>query len=72
MQILIVTQNLYLHYTDLLLASLEVIEEVLESTNRRMKADKKAELVAAIYERYDDTEKEVDRKGILRLIKATV
>lgn len=56
----------------LLEASIEAVEEVLEDTDRTMRPDKKAELIAAIYELYADTEKSIDKPRVLRLVKSAL
>jgi hypothetical protein len=57
---------------ELLQASIEAVEEVLEATDRAMSVDKKAELIAAIYDLYEDAEKSIDKSRVLRLVKSAL
>lgn len=57
---------------ELLFACIEAVEEILNATDRVMDAAKKAELIAAIYDLYDDTEKEIDKSRVLRLVNSTL
>lgn len=56
----------------LLEACIEAVEEVLEDTGREMRPDKKAKLIAAIYDLYSDTEKTIDKPRVLRLVKSAL
>lgn len=56
----------------LLQASIEAVEEVLDATDREMSVDKKAELIVAIYDLYEDAEKSIDTARVLRLVKSAL
>lgn len=55
---------------DLLETVIEVVEEVLEESGRELAPDKKAKLIVAIYDLYQDSEREVDKSSVLRLVKS--
>lgn len=55
---------------DLLETVIEVVEEVLEDSGRELAPDKKAKLIVAIYDLYQDSEREVDKASVLRLVKS--
>lgn len=55
---------------DLLETVIEVIEEALDDSERELPPAKKAQLVVAIYDLYQDSEKDVDKASVLRLVKS--
>lgn len=55
---------------DLLETVIEVIEEALEDSDRELPPTKKAQLVVAIYDLYQDSKKDVDKTSVLRLVKS--
>jgi len=55
---------------DLLETVIEVIEEALDDADRELSPAKKAQLVVAIYDLYQDSEKDVDKASVLRLVKS--
>lgn len=58
---------------ELLEAVVEAVEEYLDQVKGRLKPDKKAKLVAALYDMYyADEEKAVDKATVIRLVKLAV
>lgn len=49
---------------------LEAVDQVLEEADRYLPPDKKAELILALYDLFEETGKVPDRKVILRLVKS--
>ena len=54
-----------------LVLALETVEEGLEMTGRTMEPGKKAELVAAVYDLFEDR-KPSEKESVLRLVKSAM
>lgn len=54
---------------DMVSVVIEIVEEILDSTNRRLPPNKKAELIVTICELYSDSAEAVDPAKVLRLVK---
>lgn len=58
---------------ELLEAVVEAVEEYLDQVKGRLKPDKKAKLVTALYDMYyEEKEKTVDKATVIRLVKLAV
>lgn len=52
--------------------AIETVEEGLTATRRTMTPDRKAELVTAVYDLFDEDVSEKSRDRVLRLVKSAV
>lgn len=57
---------------DRLTLAIETIEEALQATGRSMRANKKAQIVTAVYDFFKDEDKEEAKDKVLRLIKTAI
>ena len=54
---------------DMVAAVIEIVEDILDSTKRKLAPKKKAELVVTICELYSDSAEKLDTATVLRLVK---